>query len=348
MSPSLTPAVARIASLLLALLFPLLSSTVLAADDCSGRQAAGYRVLAMDNGRKVAVWYPAAAREQPTAYSRSNNGFMGSVAKDAPPATCPPVPLVLYSHGLGGCALQTLFFTEELARHGYVVAAPDHQDAVCAIGSDELRFGNMRTDQSFLEPKRWNDRSEIDRLRDLRAVIRLIADDPQLGRAADVQRIGAVGHSLGGYTALAMAGGWPSWKHEDVKAVLAFSPYVMPFVAHGTLARLNVPVMYQGAQFDLGHHAQHRRSAGRLCSDRAAEVLRQTQRRHPLRMDQPCVHRPTERGFVSEGKTQRVPDRSLRNRVPRSPSEEQACAHLDHPGSQPAGVSFPAGIGGKR
>ena len=252
MSPSLTPAVARIASLLLALLFPLLSSTVLAADDCSGRQAAGYRVLAMDNGRKVAVWYPAAAREQPTPYSRSNNGFMGSVAKDAPPAACPPVPLVLYSHGLGGCALQTLFFTEELARHGYVVAAPDHQDAVCAIGSDELRFGNMRTDQSFLEPKRWNDRSEIDRLRDLRAVIRLIADDPQLGRAADVQRIGAVGHSLGGYTALAMAGGWPSWKHADVKAVLAFSPYVMPFVAHGTLARLNVPVMYQGAQFDWG------------------------------------------------------------------------------------------------
>jgi len=39
------------------------------------------------------------------------------------------VPLVLFSHGLGGCALQTIFFTEELARHGYVVAAPDHADA---------------------------------------------------------------------------------------------------------------------------------------------------------------------------------------------------------------------------
>ena len=177
---------------------------------------------------------------------------MGSVAKDAPPAACPRVPLVLFSHGLGGCALQTLFFTEELARHGYVVAAPDHRDAVCAIGSDELKFGNMRTDQSFLEPSRWNERSEIDRLHDLHAVIRLIANDPQLGSATDVNSIGAVGHSLGAYAAIATAGGWPSWKQENVKAVLAFSPYLLPFIAHGALARLNVPVMYQGAVFDWG------------------------------------------------------------------------------------------------
>ena len=234
------------------LLCALPCASAFAASDCSGRQAAGYRVLAMENGRKVAVWYPAAASEQPMAYSRSSGGFMGSVAKDAPPAACPRVPLVLFSHGLGGCALQTLFFTEELARHGYVVAAPDHRDAVCAIGSDELKFGNMRTDQSFLEPKRWNDRSEIDRLHDLRAVIRLVANDPQLSATTDVTSIGAVGHSLGAYAAIATAGGWPSWKQENVKAVLAFSPYLLPFIAQGALARLNVPVMYQGAQFDWG------------------------------------------------------------------------------------------------
>jgi predicted dienelactone hydrolase len=235
-----------------ALLCSLLSSSVLAADDCPARQAAGYRVLATENGRKVAVWYPAAASEQPMAYSRSTGGFMGSVARDAPPSTCPRVPLVLFSHGLGGCALQTLFLTEELARHGYVVAAPDHKDAVCAIGSDEHNFGNMRTDQSFLEPDRWSERSHRDRLHDLRAVIDLIARDQQLGPAVDAQRIGVIGHSLGGYTAIGMAGGWPSWKHADVKAVLALSPYVLPFITQKTLARLDVPVMYQGAQFDWG------------------------------------------------------------------------------------------------
>lgn len=235
-----------------AALCSLLSAGALAADDCAARQAAGYKVLAMENGRKAAVWYPAAAGEQPMAYSRSTGGFMGSVAKDAPPSTCPRVPLVLFSHGLGGCALQTLFLTEELARQGYVVAAPDHKDAVCAIGSDEHNFGNMRPDQSFLEPERWSERSHRDRLHDLRALIDLVANDQQLGAAVDVQRIGLIGHSLGGYTAIGMAGGWPSWKHADVKAVLALSPYVLPFITQKTLARLDVPVMYQGAQFDWG------------------------------------------------------------------------------------------------
>ena len=307
-----------------ALLCSLLSSSVLAADDCTARQAAGYRVLTMENGRKVAVWYPAAASEQPMAYSRSTGGFMGSVAKDAPPSACPRVPFVLFSHGLGGCALQTLFLTEELARHGYVVAAPDHKDAVCAIGSDEHNFGNMRTDQSFLEPDRWSERSHRDRLLDLRAVIDLVANDQQLGPAADVQRIGLIGHSLGGYTAIGMAGGWPSWKHADVKAVLALSPYVLPFITQGTLARLDVPVMYQGAQFDWGITTSLEGAQGAYASDGGAEVFRQAQRRHAPRVGQPVVHRPTERGGVPQSKAQRLSDRSLRNRIPRSTSEEQA------------------------
>jgi hypothetical protein len=58
------------------------------AADCSGRHAAGYRVLTLDSGRKVAVWYPAAADEKPFPYARSNHGFMGSVAFEAPPAAC--------------------------------------------------------------------------------------------------------------------------------------------------------------------------------------------------------------------------------------------------------------------
>ncbi len=247
----LTLSIASVARIT-ALLCTLATASALAAEGCSARQSAGYRVLAMENGRKVAVWYPAAASEEPMAYSRGNGGFMGSVAKDAPPAACPRVPLVLFSHGHGGCALQTLFFTEELARHGYVVAAPDHKDAVCAIGSDELKFGNMRTDQPFYEPQRWNERSEIARLHDLRAVIGLVAEDPQLGPATDVRNIGAAGHSLGAYAAIALAGGWPAWKHADVKAVLAFSPYLLPFISQRTIARLDVPVMYQGAQFDWG------------------------------------------------------------------------------------------------
>jgi predicted dienelactone hydrolase len=68
----------------------------------------------------------------------------------------------------------------------------------------------------------------------------------------DVKRIGAIGHSLGGYTVVGLAGGWPTWTLPQLKAVVALSPYVAPFVAHRTLDRLAAPVMYQGAQFDWG------------------------------------------------------------------------------------------------
>jgi dienelactone hydrolase len=222
------------------------------ATDCGGRFSAGYRVLPLEDGRKLAVWYPAAAAEQPPARSTAKRGFAARVARDAPPAACPPVPLVVFSHGWGGCALQSIFITEELARAGYVVAAPDHADAACAIGSDEVNLGRLRVDRSFLDPAGWDERSEIGRLHDLRAAIARVAADPQLARIADTSRIGAVGHSLGGYAALGLAGGWPSWKTPQVRAVLALSPYALPFLAHGTLPRLQVPVMYQGAALDWG------------------------------------------------------------------------------------------------
>lgn len=237
---------------LIALLAPVASADARAAD-CDGRQSVGYRVLPLPSGRKVAVWYPAAAAEQPFAYTRAGGDLKGSVARDAPPAACPRVPLVLFSHGLGGCGLQSTFLTEELARRGYVVAAPDHADAAtCGIDGEPLRLQNLRTQQPLLEPARWNDQSEIGRLHDLRAAIAKVSSDPALARIADTTRVGAVGHSLGGYAVLALGGAWPAWRTHEVKAVVALSPFVTPFLAHGTLPKLAVPVMYQGAEFDWG------------------------------------------------------------------------------------------------
>lgn len=211
---------------------------------CDTLHSAGYRVLALDDGRKVAVWYPAAEPERSIAYSRS--GDMGRVATDSPPlGACPPVPLVLFSHEFGGCALQSIFITEELARHGYVVAAPDHRDAGCAVGSDDLK--PLRSDKWFLAPGLWSDESAVDRLDDLRDVMHLVAQDPALAPIVDASNVGAVGHSLGGYTVIGMAGGWQLWKTPELKAVIALSPFVEPFVARGTLSRLGVAVMYQTA-----------------------------------------------------------------------------------------------------
>lgn len=211
---------------------------------CDALQSAGYRVLALEDGRKVAVWYPAAEPERAIAYSRS--GDTGRVAADAPPlGGCPPVPLVVFSHEIGGCALQSIFITEELARHGYVVAAPDHRDAGCAVGGDDLK--PLGADKWLLAPPLWSADSAVDRARDLRDVMHLVAQDPALAPIVDASNVGAIGHALGGYTVIGMAGGWQSWKTSEVKAVIALAPFVEPFIEHGMLSGLGVPVMYQTA-----------------------------------------------------------------------------------------------------
>jgi predicted dienelactone hydrolase len=212
--------------------------------DCDATHSAGYRVLALEDGRKVAVWYPAAAPARPFEYSRINYGFKGLVASDAPPlAGCPPVPILLFSHEVGGCALQSIFITEELARHGYVVAAPDHRDAGCPVGSDETK--PLRTDQWYVSTDTWTAHSNVDRLQDLRDTWRLVAENAAFAPIVDVSNVGAMGHSLGGYVAIGMAGGWALWKTPEIRAVLALSPYVAPFIANGSLKELGVPVMLQ-------------------------------------------------------------------------------------------------------
>jgi predicted dienelactone hydrolase len=200
-------------------------------------------------GLRVAIWYPTTAT--PSRYIYSGQ-FSGIVAKDAAPA-CGPLPLVVFSHGLGGCGTQSLFFTEELARHGYIVAAPDHQDATfCSVDNTRGSFRNLRPQEPLGDQALWTDQAYADRRDDLEDLIDTIISDPAFGSQIDANAIGAAGHSLGGYTVLGLGGAWMSWKDPRVKAVLAFSPYIQPFTVHQTLSAMQVPVMYQGAQFDIG------------------------------------------------------------------------------------------------
>src|SRR5262245_6953359 len=54
-----------------------------------------------------------------------------SVAVWRPPAPRGAVPLILFSHGFGGCATQSTFLTGALADAGYLIIAPNHADARC-------------------------------------------------------------------------------------------------------------------------------------------------------------------------------------------------------------------------
>jgi predicted dienelactone hydrolase len=159
------------------------------------------------------------------------------------------LPVIIFSHGFHGCATQSKFLMDALAGAGYIVFAPNHRDATCAGGEASWRD---KAETPFGKPGSWTEASYRDRGEDVRKLIEAIRRDPAYGQRADLSRLGLAGHSLGGYTILGLAGGWPVWKLEGIKAVLALSPYSQPFVQHDTLAGLSAPVMYQGGTLDLG------------------------------------------------------------------------------------------------
>ncbi len=157
-------------------------------------------------------------------------------------------PVLIFSHGLHGCDVQSRSLTAALAASGYVVFAPNHRDASCHGGTTPWFEG---TELIFLQPERWTEASFRNRADDVRRLIAGLYDDERFADRADWSRLGLVGHSLGGYTMLGLAGAWPGWKLPGVKAVLALAPYSMPYTVRQTLGQLSVPVMYQCGENDF-------------------------------------------------------------------------------------------------
>jgi predicted dienelactone hydrolase len=166
------------------------------------------------------------------------------------------VPLILFSHGFGGCSEQSRTLTQALADAGYAVLAPDHRDEGCSrfrgdlIGA--LRAGDLRPEQPFTDPGAWTPQTEISRRDDIQALLAFALSHAPYKDAIDPQRIALMGHSLGGYTGLALAGGWDSWRDARIKCVLALSPFAAPFVAQDRMGAIAVPVMYQTGTRDIG------------------------------------------------------------------------------------------------
>ena len=106
--------------------------------------------------------------------------------------------LILLSHGIGGSELGHSVVAQALARNGYLVAALRHP-------------GDNWQDRSLIEksPERYFD----ERPRQASRVIDALLADPawKARIATDSQgpRVGALGHSAGGYTVLALAGARP-------------------------------------------------------------------------------------------------------------------------------------------
>lgn len=165
-----------------------------------------------------------------------------------PAPSASPAAVIVFSHGFHGCATQSRFIMDAFANAGYIVFAPNHADATC----DGNAQWSEPAEVPFKHPASWTDATYIDRHDDIARLLGALSTDPRYARRVDLTRIGLVGHSLGGYTVMGLAGAWASWKIPEVKAVLALSPYSQPFIVHGTLGGMNVPVMYQGGTRDPG------------------------------------------------------------------------------------------------
>jgi predicted dienelactone hydrolase len=215
----------------------------------------------------VALYYPT----QAAATRVAMGPFVLNVARRAEPE--PTVKgLILFSHGTGGSELGHGRLAEALARHGYLVAALRHP-------------GDNWQDRSLLEqtPERYF----YVRPRQVSHVLDALLADPRwkdrIARGARGPRIAAVGHSAGGYTVLALAGGEPDLarlarhcqeegaldpifcgmgrpgqhpagdqaplKDARVLAVVAMSPVGAVFSAE-SLGRIKVPTVIYEAELD--------------------------------------------------------------------------------------------------
>jgi predicted dienelactone hydrolase len=161
-------------------------------------------------------------------------------------------PLVIFSHGFGACGKQAAFLMEHMADNGYIVAAPNHEDARWC--RDENKEDFSKTDKwpekPFRFPEQWSEKTEQDRGDDIIFVLEDMLKNRKYRDYIDQERVGLIGHSLGGYTALGLSGAWESWKDARFKAVVALSPFVQPFLIKQTLPNVSVPVMYQGGTRD--------------------------------------------------------------------------------------------------
>jgi predicted dienelactone hydrolase len=217
----------------------------------------------------VALYYPT----QVPARVLTMGLFNVRVAIQAPPDS-KFKGLIVVSHGTGGSELAHSSLAQALAQRGYMVAAIRHPG------------------------DNWQDRSVwqkgpgaffVERPQHVSRVMDALLDDPEwkerIASDAHGPRIGVLGHSAGGYTAIALAGGQadlarivehcrdnraedpifcsmvrsnqppsastqiPATVDKRVRAVVVLAPLGVVFTA-GSLASIRIPAAVYAAEFD--------------------------------------------------------------------------------------------------
>ena len=173
-------------------------------------------VIGPDDERplEISIWYPALnpnSTDEDIAYVYefpSIEGFAqpGRAIADAPPDTASgPYPIVVISHGLFAYRYALAYLAEQLASYGFVVMAADHTGFALGTAADpELRQSDWSAVmEGYLTSAAYAPR---DVERELAFGAELSAPNGALAGLIDTEHSAVIGHSNGGYAALAAAG----------------------------------------------------------------------------------------------------------------------------------------------
>jgi predicted dienelactone hydrolase len=190
-----------------------------------GPNQVGSRTIALDDGRRVVIWYPAvaAAADSPTETfdiaSLLAPELQAKIAADlrpqyeinahigADPATDGPYPVVLFSHGYAGFPEQSADLVTHLASWGFVVIAPDHVErSLSGLLGTAAKGVTPRKDPEVLSAS-------------LDAAIADAADETSpLHDLMDLDAVAVAGHSAGAGAAYLTAS-----SDDRVKAFISYS-----------------------------------------------------------------------------------------------------------------------------
>lgn len=176
------------------MLWAMALSMLIMPQTAGAGENAGVRQMAApskERGRDldVTVWYPAKPGGKPVTLGESMFFSGTSAMRDAPIADG-KFPLILLSHGagLGGSAQAMSWIAAPLAKQGFIVAAPTHP------GNGGANRSAEETMKLWLRPV------------DLTSTLDAMEDAPFFKERLNSGAVGVLGLSMGGSTALLIAG----------------------------------------------------------------------------------------------------------------------------------------------
>ena len=185
------------------------------------------------------IWYPAEAGQNEAEDAPHPLGVRHRATAGLAPIDT-HCALIAFSHGNSGLRQQSTFLTTHLASWGFVVVAPDHVgntfSEMMALPDDEAR----RATHLLIRDQRPHDIHAV--IRELLDGIRLTSDLPP----RDSKRLGLLGHSFGGWTALKVPALEPR-----VAAVCGLAPASEPFVGRKAFGPEELPLPKETASLVL-------------------------------------------------------------------------------------------------